>query len=184
MKKLETELSRKSVSRKHFRIQFGGGAIGFISYRLFSKFSNIMKNNKKNNIYPFVVFYDGYCILCSKSIDFIIKHDKKEKLLFASLQSKYASETLSEMGYNPQDIAKLDNVIYLTNGVIKIKSSAVISILSDIKGIYKLCNIFYIIPQFIRDFIYDEIALRRYKWFGKRETCRIPTKEEKLRILD
>ena len=97
---------------------------------------NNEKINEKNNIYPFVLFYDGYCILCSRSIDFIIKHDKKEKLLFASLQSKYASETLSEMGYNPQDIAKLDNVIYLRNGVIKIKSNAVLSILSDINGIY------------------------------------------------
>ncbi|MFL2627357.1 MAG: thiol-disulfide oxidoreductase DCC family protein [Dehalococcoidia bacterium] len=144
---------------------------------------NNEKINEKNNIYPFVLFYDGYCILCSRSIDFIIKHDKKEKILFASLQSKYASETLSEMGYNPQDIAKLDNVIYLRNGVIKIKSNAVLSILSDINGIYKLCKIFYIIPGFIRDFIYDQIALRRYKWFGKRETCRVPTNEEKLRIL-
>ena len=131
----------------------------------------------------FIIFYDGYCILCSRLLDFVIKHDKKENLLFASLQSKYALKILSEMGYKHQEISKLDNVIYLTNGTIKIKSDAIISILSDIDGIYKLAKILYIVPKFIRNYIYDQIALRRYKWFGKRETCRLPTNEEKLRIL-
>lgn len=137
----------------------------------------------KKDSSQFIIFYDGYCILCSRLLDFVIKHDKKENLLFASLQSKYALKILSEMGYKHQEISKLDNVIYLTNGVIKIKSDAIISILSDIDGIYKLAKILYIVPKFIRNYIYDQIALRRYKWFGKRETCRLPTNEEKLRIL-
>ncbi|MQG51900.1 MAG: DUF393 domain-containing protein [SAR202 cluster bacterium] len=143
-----------------------------------------MKNNQsEQNTNKLIVFYDGYCILCNRTIDFVIKYDKKEKILFASLQSDYAISTLSKLKYKSENIKNIDNVIYLQNTILKIKSDAILSILSDMGGIYHLSKIFYCIPRFIRDYLYDQIAKRRYKWFGKRNTCRIPTKDEIHKIL-
>ena len=143
-----------------------------------------MKNNQsEQNTNKLIVFYDGYCILCNRTIDFVIKYDKKEKILFASLQSDYAISTLSKLKYKSENIKNIDNVIYLQNTIVKIKSDAILSILSDMGGVYHLCNIFYCIPRFVRNYLYDQIANRRYKWFGKRDTCRIPTKNEIHKIL-
>ena len=143
-----------------------------------------MKNNQpKQNSNKLIVFYDGYCVLCSRTIDFVIKYDKKEKILFASLQSDFAISTLSKFGYEFEKIKEIDNVIYLQKAVVKIKSDAILSILSDMGGIYRLSKIFYCIPRFIRNYLYDQIANRRYRWFGKRDTCRIPTKDEIRKIL-
>mgnify|MGYP001178830394 CR=1 FL=1 len=143
-----------------------------------------MKNNQsEQNTNKLIVFYDGYCILCNRTIDFVIKYDKKEKILFASLQSDYAISTLSKLKYKSENIKNIDNVIYLQNTIVKIKSDAILSILSDMGGVYHLSKIFYCIPRFIRNYLYDQIANRRYKWFGKRDTCRIPTKDEIHKIL-
>tara|TARA_B100000700_G_scaffold236593_1_gene262488 strand:- start:146 stop:580 length:435 start_codon:yes stop_codon:yes gene_type:complete len=143
-----------------------------------------MKNNQsEQNTNKLIVFYDGYCILCNRTIDFVIKYDKKEKILFASLQSDYAISTLSKLKYKSENIKNIDNVIYLQNTIVKIKSDAILSILSDMGGVYHLSKIFYCIPRFIRNYLYDQIANRRYKWFGKRDTCRIPTKNEIHKIL-
>tara|TARA_Y100001956_G_scaffold59501_1_gene58942 strand:- start:146 stop:580 length:435 start_codon:yes stop_codon:yes gene_type:complete len=143
-----------------------------------------MKNNQsEQNTNKLIVFYDGYCILCNRTIDFVIKYDKKEKILFASLQSDYAISTLSKLKYKSENIKNIDNVIYLQNNIVKIKSDAILSILSDMGGVYHLSKIFYCIPRFIRNYLYDQIANRRYKWFGKRDTCRIPTKNEIHKIL-
>ena len=119
----------------------------------------------------------------NRTIDFVIKYDKKEKIQFASLQSDFALSVLSKFGYEFEKIKKIDNVIYLQKTVVKIKSDAILSILSDMGGIYHLSKIFYCVPRFIRDYLYDQIANRRYKWFGKRDTCRIPTKNEIHKIL-
>tara|TARA_Y100001970_G_scaffold193635_1_gene235305 strand:- start:4283 stop:4717 length:435 start_codon:yes stop_codon:yes gene_type:complete len=143
-----------------------------------------MKNNQTDqNANKLIVFYDGYCILCNRIIDFVIKYDKKEKILFASLQSDFAISALSKFGYEFENSKKIDNVIYLQNTIMKTKSDAILSILCDMGGVYHLSKIFYCIPKCIRDYLYDQIANRRYKWFGKRDTCRIPTKDEIHKIL-
>jgi len=141
--------------------------------------SNII-NSKINNI----IFFDGCCNLCNHTVDFILLRDKINFFSFGSLQSNIALKLLSEYGYSLDKIRNLDNVIYLRNGKLKIKSDAVLSILFDLRGIYRISYIFYLFPKSLRDFFYDYIARQRYKWFGKRNICRIPTSEELSRFVE
>ena len=133
-----------------------------------------------------IIFFDGYCILCNKTIDFLISNDKKQKFLFVSLQSKTASRILNKVGFQGEQIKNLDNIICIKNGTFKIKSNAILTILSDLGGIYQFTKIFYLIPIFLRDLIYDQIAVNRYKWFGGKTTCPIPNPNPNkyARILD
>ena len=131
----------------------------------------------------YIVFYDGYCVLCSKSIDFILTRDQVAKFRFASLQSDFSQKILFEKGYPAANIQNLSNVVYLQHNVLKIKSDAVLSVLWDLGGIYKLTCLGYLIPRFVRDFAYDRLAKVRYKVFGKRPSCRVPTPDEISRFL-
>jgi len=116
-------------------------------------------------------------------VDFIIKKDKKNLFFFSSLQSPQAQQILQDHHYPLDKVKNLSNIVYLRKGKIKIKSKAALLICWDIGGILSLATLFFIIPTFILDFFYDLIAKYRYQWFGKKESCRIPTKEEKEKFL-
>ena len=131
-----------------------------------------------------IVFYDGYCVLCSKSIDFILSRDTLAAFRFSSLQSDFAQKILPERGYPIANIKNLSNIVYLRHSDIKIKSDAVLSILWNLGGIYKLSCLVYILPRVVRDFGYDRLAKLRYRIFGKRDTCRVPTAQEMARFLE
>ena len=135
--------------------------------------------NSENHI----VFYDGYCVLCSKSVDFILSRDQLDKFRFASLQSEFSHKILLEKGYPTTNIQTLSNIVYLRNNVLKIKSDAVLSILWDLGGIYKATCLGYLLPRSVRDFAYDRLAKVRYRIFGKRDSCRVPTPQEMTRFL-
>ena len=141
--------------------------------------SSSNSENKTNHI----VFYDGYCVLCSKSIDFILSRDSLATFRFASLQSEFAQNILSKMGCPIANIQNLSNIVYLRHNDIKIKSDAVLSILWDLGGIYKVSRLVYCLPRVVRDFGYDRLAKLRYRIFGKRDSCRVPTLHEKTRFL-
>ena len=141
--------------------------------------SNLSSENRTNHI----VFYDGYCVLCSRSIDFILSRDSLATFRFASLQSDFAQKILTELGYPVVNIQNLSNIVYLRHNDIKIKSDAVLSILWDLGGIYKVSRLAYCLPQVVRDFGYDRLAKLRYRIFGKRDSCRVPTLQEKTRFL-
>ena len=130
-----------------------------------------------------IVFYDGYCVLCSKSVDFILYRDLRAKFRFASLQSDFSKRILTKSGYPIANIQNLSNIVYLRNDVLKIKSDAVLSILWDLGGIYKISFLVYLLPRVVRDLAYDRIAKLRYRIFGKRDTCRVPTPQEMSRFL-
>ena len=132
----------------------------------------------------YIVFYDGYCVLCSKSIDFILSRDTLAAFRFASLQSDFAQKTLPERGYPIANIKNLSNIVYLRHNDIKIKSDAVLSILWDLGGFYKISRLVYFLPRFVRDFGYDRLAKLRYRIFGKRDACRVPTPQEMSRFLE
>ena len=141
--------------------------------------SSLSSENRTNHI----VFYDGYCVLCSRSIDFILSRDSLATFRFASLQSDFAQKILTELGYPVVNIQNLSNIVYLRHNDIKIKSDAVLSILWDLGGIYKVSRLAYCLPQVVRDFGYDRLAKLRYRIFGKRDSCRVPTLQEKTRFL-
>lgn len=127
-----------------------------------------------------IVFFDGICNLCNTSIQLIIKNDRKNKFLFAQLQSDKVKEFLRQQ---EEDFSNTDSILLVTPKKIYTKSSAALKIAKDLKGFYPLLYIFYIIPKPIRDVVYDLIAKNRYKWFGKEESCMIPTAALKNKFL-
>jgi predicted DCC family thiol-disulfide oxidoreductase YuxK len=135
----------------------------------------------KINLDKPVIFFDGVCNLCNASVQFIIKRDSKESFLFSSLQSDAAQAILLQ---NKLENLDFDTIILLEDGIIYDKSTAILKILRKLSGLYKLGYIFIVVPKFIRDFVYKIISKNRYKWFGKRDSCMIPTEELKLRFLE
>ena len=131
-----------------------------------------------------VIFFDGYCVACNKLVDFLLDKDSVGSFRFATLQSEIAKFTLPASGYPLQSVQNLDNVVYLRLGKARTKSDAILSIAVDIGGVYKATALFYVIPKWIRDVVYDAFARRRYGWFGKNEFCRVPTGNELTRFLD
>jgi len=129
-----------------------------------------------------LVLFDGICNLCNSSIQYIIKHDKKEVFMFATLQGDKGQEIVKQFNI---DTNKVDSIILYTNDKgIKTKSSAGLAIVSKLGFPTNLATVFYIIPVFIRNFFYDYIAKNRYKWYGKKESCMIPTPELQERFLN
>ena len=126
-----------------------------------------------------ILLFDGVCNYCNRWVNFIIRHDKKKKFRFAALQSEAGKKLLKQ--YNITEDADSAVLIYLDK--IYLKSSAGLHILYHLGGIYSLAFIFIIIPAYIRDFYYDIIARNRYKWWGKRNECMIPSQDVKERFL-
>ena len=127
-----------------------------------------------------VLFFDGYCNLCNNTVDSLVRWDKNAILKFASLQGETAAKLLPQ---SARQGAEPETVIYLRDGKIYDRSTAILLVLKDIGGIYALSGLFFVVPKFLRDLVYRFIARIRYKVFGKRESCRIPTPEERSRFL-
>lgn len=125
-----------------------------------------------------IVFFDGVCNLCNGFINFIFARNNDETIKVASLQGETAKQTLSE-----DEVKKLSTVIYFREGKKYYRSRAVIFVLNDMGLPYSLALIFLAIPDVIRDLIYDFIAKNRYKFFGKKDLCRLATPEERNRFL-
>ena len=128
-----------------------------------------------------VIFFDGVCNLCNASVDRVMRWDKKGIFKFASLQSDYAKTVLSDTPINPED---LESIVYYNEGVVKQKSNAALAVVLKLGLPYSLLYVFKLIPRFLRNYLYDIVARNRYKWFGKKETCRLPTEAEQSRFLD
>jgi predicted DCC family thiol-disulfide oxidoreductase YuxK len=128
-----------------------------------------------------IILFDGVCNLCNGTVQFIIKHDKKDIFRFVALQSELGIEICNYIGV---DRTKIDSIILYHPGVAYYyKSSAVLEIVEDLGGIYGLTGIFKIFPEKFRNYIYDYVAKNRYKWYGKKESCMIPTPELKAKFI-
>jgi predicted DCC family thiol-disulfide oxidoreductase YuxK len=126
-----------------------------------------------------IIYFDGICNLCNGFVDFIIRQDSEKKFYFASLQGLTAQKELQ-----PQDLG-LGSVILSVNGKIFKKSQAVLMILNDLGPTLKIISILgSYLPIGVCDFIYDFVAKNRYRFFGKKETCRLPTPDERAHFLD
>lgn len=127
-----------------------------------------------------IVLFDGVCHFCNNSVNFIIDRDPKKKFVFAPLQSELAKELLTRLG---EDSTVIDSIILIQNNKLYKRSRAALEIAKQLNGLWPLCYVFIIVPGFIRDIVYNFIAKNRYKWFGKLDTCRIPTPEMRERFL-
>ena len=128
-----------------------------------------------------VIFFDGVCNLCNSSVNFVIDRDPEAKFTFAPLQSDFAKNALKN---EDTDSYNLESIVFLSNGKFYRRSRAALEIARRMRGAWPMMYVFIIVPGFVRDFIYNWIAKNRYKWFGKREFCRIPTPELKTRFVD
>lgn len=126
-----------------------------------------------------IIFFDGVCPLCNGFVDFVLKKDSKKLFLYSSLQSSYAQAHL------PIQHQGLDSIVLSENGVVYTKSTAILRILFQLGGHYNALSVFAsIIPRPVRDMIYNFIAHNRYRWFGKFESCRLATVEEKNLFIE
>lgn len=135
-----------------------------------------MTNNRQHSI----ILFDGVCNLCNNTINFIIRHDKNDIFKFAPLQSSVSDELLRSF---PLSQNKLDSIVLLENGKKYTQSSAALRIAKKLSGGYPILYGLMIIPKFIRDWVYSIIAKNRYKWFGKKDSCMIPTPELREKFL-
>jgi len=127
-----------------------------------------------------IIFFDGVCNFCNGSINFIIKRDKKNKFLFAPLQSETGKEFLTA---HQLSVSDFDSVIVFTEGKIFKRSDAALEVSSQLSFPWPILSIFKIFPAFIRDFFYDFIARNRYRFFGRKDVCMIPTAEVRAKFL-
>ena len=127
-----------------------------------------------------VILFDGVCNLCNGAVQFIIKRDKTSKFVFASLQSDFGQSQLQKFGLDPLE---LHSIIALDNGKFYERSDAALKIASGLSQPWRMLGVFRILPRFFRDWVYDLISKNRYKMFGKRESCMIPTPELKGRFV-
>ncbi|MEL6305418.1 MAG: thiol-disulfide oxidoreductase DCC family protein [Bacteroidota bacterium] len=134
-----------------------------------------MEKNKK------LILFDGVCNLCNGAIQFVIKRDKKDTFRYAALQSDIGTQLMQERGIDP---SKMDSIILIEPGVAYFsKSDAALRIGQDFGGLWKALALLTWIPRPIRDGIYDLIAKNRYRWFGRKDACMIPTPELQAKFL-
>ena len=127
-----------------------------------------------------VVLFDGVCNLCNASINFVIDHDPEGYFKFAPLQSDEADEILERCS---QASGTLESIVLIEDGTCYDRSSAALRIARRLTGGWPLLYGFLAVPRPIRDFVYDWISHNRYRWFGKRDKCRVPTPELQERFL-
>lgn len=128
-----------------------------------------------------IILFDGVCNLCNGFVQFIINRDKQDVFRFASLQSETGKQLLLERHI---DASKIDSVVLIEPGVAYYtKSDAALQIGSHIKGYGTISRILYLIPSSLRNIVYDLIARYRYAWFGKKDTCMVPSPELKAKFI-
>lgn len=136
--------------------------------------SDLPKNKK-------IILFDGICNLCDTSVQFIIKNDKKDIFRFVSLQSPLGQDILNHIGV---DRSKVDSIIlYQPGAAYYLKAEAAFKIAQELSGMYRFIGLFAYLPTYVTNIGYDYIAKNRYKWYGKKESCMIPTLELKSKFL-
>ncbi len=131
---------------------------------------------------PAVVLFDGMCNFCSSSVNFIIDRDPRGRFQFAALQSEAGRALLASHGRTVDERA-LDTLIVVDGGRLFDRSTAALRIARQLRGAWRLFAVFFLVPRPLRDVVYSFIARRRYRWFGTRDACRVPTPELRARFL-
>ncbi len=127
-----------------------------------------------------ILLFDGVCNLCNRLVQFVIRRDPQGKFYFASLQSVRGQQLLQKHHLSTHD---LDSFVYIRGNRCDTKSTAALHLFKELGGWWRLLYGFILFPRPLRDAVYNWIAKNRYRWFGKQETCMIPTPEMKKRFL-
>jgi len=147
--------------------------------------AQIMTGTVTDTSHP-VLLYDGLCGFCSKGVQRILRYDKRKTMLFAALQGDYGKSIVTRhpelkgidslVFVEPLDFAYLEQVF--------VRSDALLHVAAYLGGPWKLALAAHLIPRFVRDYLYDQFAKRRYRWFGKYDSCLLPAPEVRARFLD
>lgn len=140
----------------------------------------------------YIVFFDDICVLCSRSVQFIHRHDRKNRFHFASLDSEafrkvaglVKEAAAGDHASDPDRGALPDSVILFMNDKVYLRSAAALHIAARLRFPVSLLAVGWIIPPFIRNGLYDWIARNRYRWFGKRDSCFVPGGSLRDRVLE
>lgn len=127
-----------------------------------------------------IVLFDGICNFCNTSIYFIIKHDHKNYFKFATLQSEKAKALINNFNIAP---STNNSILLIEKDKIYYKSTAALRIAKKLNNGFSLLYVFMIVPAFLRNTVYDYVAKNRYKWFGKREVCMLPSAEIRSKFI-
>ncbi|MFS0864482.1 thiol-disulfide oxidoreductase DCC family protein [Fredinandcohnia sp. 179-A 10B2 NHS] len=127
-----------------------------------------------------IVLFDGICNFCNSSVQFIIKRDSKGHYQFTSLQSKTGVSLLEKYGITKN----IESIVLIEGDQFYTRSTAALRICRNLEGPYRLLAVLLVVPAPIRDVFYNFIAKNRYRWFGKQESCTIPSPEVRSRFLD
>ena len=128
-----------------------------------------------------LILFDGVCNFCNTMVNFVIKQDKKNIFRFAALQSEAGRKLLEQYKIYWR---RSDSFVVIDNGKAYMKSNAALHLYNKLPWYWKWTQLFWVFPRFIRDGMYNLIAKNRYKWFGKKEECAIPTPDIKEKFLN
>ena len=128
-----------------------------------------------------IILFDGLCNLCESLVQFVLKHDVKDQFLFVSLQSELGQQILNHIGINSKHIDSI--VLYQPGKAYFYKSNAALQIAKQLGGFFHFGTVFKIIQTGLRNMVYDYVAANRYKWYGKKESCMMPTPELESKFL-
>jgi predicted DCC family thiol-disulfide oxidoreductase YuxK len=128
-----------------------------------------------------IILYDGICNFCNQTVQFIIRHERKPELLFASLQSETGLKLIEKYKV---DESGSGTFVYIRKGRAYTRSTAGLLITLKLKGLWPLMSVFLIVPWFIRDLVYRFISRNRLKWWGSTDSCQIPPPEIRKRFID
>ena len=130
---------------------------------------------------PPIILFDGICIFCNSAVNFVIKRDKNSILKFTTLQSGIAHQMLAHQNIPTND---LSSFVFIENEKIYTRSTAALRVCKYLTGLWPLMYGFIIVPRFLRDAAYKLIARNRYKWFGVKNECMVPTPDTRSRFLN
>jgi predicted DCC family thiol-disulfide oxidoreductase YuxK len=128
-----------------------------------------------------IILFDGVCNLCDNVVQFLIKKDQKDNFRFVAIQSDLGQKILLHIGVNNTDIDSI--IVYIPSKAYYYKSDAAFVIAKSVGGVFSLLTFFKVFPESLRNLVYDYIAKNRYKWYGKKENCMIPTLQIQEKFL-
>ena len=128
-----------------------------------------------------IIVFDGVCHLCNAWVQFLLRFDRRGVYRFASMQSVAGRKRLADHGLDPDDPSSF---LLLRNGRARTDSDAIVDVLTGLGGAWRVFGVLWLVPRFLRDPAYRFIARNRYRLFGKRDVCMMPTPESAARFLD
>jgi predicted DCC family thiol-disulfide oxidoreductase YuxK len=127
-----------------------------------------------------IVVFDGVCVLCSGWVGFLLRHDRVRQFRFAAMQGEAGRRLLDAHGLDPDD--PMSFLLVDASGA-RTDSDAIIAVLARLGGVWRAARLLRMVPRRLRDPLYRRFARNRYRWFGKKDACYLPSAAQRNRFL-